>query len=107
MRMRGVDCGRCGDWVVSRRSASESSSGWTVFVSAYGRGRRSVIVSSVGCAGGDRDGSADAGGAGAPQDVLVQLGPEVLHPGHEREGGQPLVVAERGAHDVARKVGEQ
>src|SRR5215212_4996831 len=107
IRIRGVDCGRCGDWVVSRRSASESSSGCTVFVSTYGRGRRSVIVSSGGCAGRDRDGSADAGGAGAPQDVLVQLGSEVLHPAREREGGESLVIAEGGADDVAGEIREQ
>ena len=65
-----------------------------------GEARRSVIVSSVGCAGGDRDRPADAGRARAAQDVLVELGPEVSHPAREREGRQALVVAQGGADDV-------
>src|SRR5262245_30324419 len=107
IRMRGVACGRCGAWVVIRRSASESSSGWSVFVSTYGRGSVSVIVSSVGSAGGDRDRSTHAGRARAAKDVLVELGPEVSHPTREGEGREALVVAERGGHDVARQVGQE
>jgi hypothetical protein len=43
---------------------------------------------------------ADAGWAGASNDVLVQLGPEVSHPAAEREGRQTLVIAQGGPDDV-------
>ena len=48
MRMRGVDCGRCGDCVSSRRSASESEADAGLAVAADGRsvpsGRARVSV---------------------------------------------------------------
>ena len=48
MRMRGVDCGRCGDWVSSSRSASDSASSASLVVGIpagvpSGRARVSVI----------------------------------------------------------------
>src|SRR5665811_128814 len=54
--------------------------------------------------GRDPDEGADAGGADAPQDVIVDLGPEVSHRGLERARGQPFVVAQRAAHDVRAEV---
>ena len=50
---------------------------------------------------------ADTGWAGASNDVLVQLGPEVSHPAGQREGRQALVVAQPRGDDVGREVLEQ
>jgi hypothetical protein len=39
--------------------------------------------------------------------VGVDLGPEVSHPGREREGRQTLVIAQAGADDVRRQILQQ
>src|SRR3954452_8425116 len=104
IRIRGDDCGRCGAWVSSRRSASDSLS---IEGRLSGRVIRSAMMPSRGRTGGHRDRMADAGWAGASNDVLVQLGTEVSHPAAEREGREPLVVAQGGPDDVGREVFEQ
>src|SRR5450631_10129 len=91
IRMRGVDTGRCGAWVVSSSSARDG-------VSSIGSVRviRSAMRdgASVRTGPGHRDRVADAGGAGAVEDVLIQLGAEVSHSAGEGEGGQALVIAQ-------------
>ena len=80
----------------SSRSAERLARGVTVPARLSGRAldagrvRRSAIVrSSLGGRGGrHRDGLADAGRAGAAQEVVVELGPEVSHPG-STAGGSP------------------
>ena len=67
-----------------------------------GRVIRSAMVALSGRTGRHRDRMADAGRAGAVQDVLVQLGPEVSHPAGQREGRQPLVVAQGGGRRCRR-----
>ena len=60
MRMRGVDCGRCGDCVSSRRSASASA---FVVADVLGSGRRSGRA-RVSVIGGPRSRPAGDGGRG-------------------------------------------
>src|SRR4051812_47069266 len=116
IRMRGDDCGRCGDCVSSSRSGSdpvvnEGRLSGPVSGRLSGRlsGRviRSAMMPSRGRTGGHRDRMADAGWAGASNDVLVQLGAEVSHPAGEREGREPLVVAQGRPDDVSRQVLEK
>src|SRR3954453_1610330 len=104
IRMRGDDCGRCGACVSRRRSASDSLS---IEGRLSGRVIRSAMMPSRGRTGGHRDRMADAGWAGASNDVLVQLGTEVSHPAAEREGREPLVVAQGRPDDVSRQVLEK
>src|SRR5439155_12117982 len=127
--MTGADIGRCGAGVVTSCSASESSSGRVVSTTAFrpgasrgrsgGRTMRSVIGSWGSSAGNDgrasagrrcgreRDRLAYPGGAGAAQDVIVELRPEVSHPARQWERREPLVVAERALDDVVREVDEE
>src|SRR3954469_21465631 len=104
IRMRGDDCGRCGACVSRRRSASDSLS---MDGRLAGRVIRSAMMPSRGRTGGHRDRMADAGWAGASNDVLVQLGTEVSHPAAGREGREPLVVAQGRPDDVSRQVLEE
>src|SRR3954454_17207613 len=112
IRMRGDDCGRCGDCVSSSRSGSdpvvnEGRLSGPVSGRLSGRVIRSAMMPSRGRTGGHRDRMADAGWAGASNDVLVQLGAEVSHPAAEWEGRQPLVVAQGRSDDVGRQVLEE
>src|SRR3954463_697936 len=112
IRMRGDDCGRCGDCVSSSRAgsdpvANEGRLSGPVSGRLSGRVIRSAMMPSRGRTGGHRDRMADAGWAGASDDVLVQLGTEVSHPAAEREGREPLVVAQGRPDDVSRQVLEK
>ena len=98
------DCGRCGDWVVSSRSASDSGSSGG-FGSGDQVGHQAPRVAAP--AGGHRDRVADAGRTGAAEEVVVDLGTEVSHRARCREGRQALVVAQGGPADVCREVGGQ
>src|SRR3970040_1850943 len=114
IRMAGVDIGRCGAWVVMRRSASVSSRAvvvsYTIGVSGRVSGRviRSAkLGASVRRARCHRDRMADARGAGAALEGLVGVRQEVSHPAHEREGRQALVVAQGRADDVLAELGQE
>src|SRR3954454_907842 len=104
IRMRGDESGRCGAWVSRRRSASDSLS---IEGRLSGRVIRSAMMASRGRTGGHRDRMADAGWAGGSNDVLVQVGTGVSHPAAEREGREPLVVAQGRPDDVGRQVLEE
>ncbi len=106
IRIRGVDCGRCGDWVVSRRSATVSAMRLEVGAGVRAGDQVSHLV-SVGGARRHRDRATDTGRAGAAEDVLVELGSEVSHPAGVRKRRQPLVVAQGGGDDVGRQVGQE
>ena len=84
IRMRGDDCGRCGDCVSSRRSASDRSAGL-----GAGLGARDEVSHGspyAECTDRHRDRVTDAGWAGAAKDVVVELGAEVSHPAGRAEG---------------------
>ena len=103
--MRGDDCGRCGDCVSSRRSASDPGSRRGAAVGArdqVGHGRLHEIAPAATAIGWQTP-----AGQELSQDVLVELGAEVSHPARQREGRQALVVAQRGGDDVGRQVGQQ
>src|SRR3970040_1192120 len=107
IRMAGVDIGRCGAWVVMRRSASVSSRAvvvsYTIGVSGRVSGRviRSAkLGASVRRARCHRDRMADARGAGAALEVLVELRPGGSAPTPARGGREALVGAQRRADDV-------
>ena len=69
--------------------------------------RSAIRASLVGRARRHRDRLTDAGGARAAQDVVVDLGPEVSHPGGEGQGRQALVVAQAARRDVVREVRQE
>ena len=89
----GVDCGRWGACVVSRRSASESAR-------RGGRGAGESGRSSVrrpqcaGAGGHARSGCRRRRGSVLRTMCCVELGPEVSHHAGERKGRQALVVAQ-------------
>ena len=91
-------------------AAPEASSSRSASVSAAagrraarsGRTIRSVIRRLGRPRSGHRDRVADAGRAGAAEEVVVELGTEVSHRAGHREGRQPLVVAQAGTRRCRR-----
>src|SRR5687768_2289746 len=96
MRMRGVDCGRCGLWVVSscwaapvaarrarrvprarRRSAGARSGRSCLGSRGSGVGGRLAARGRWGGVGAEANGAANAGGTLAAQEVRVDLVAEV------------------------------
>ena len=99
IRIRGDDCGRCGDCVSSRRLGERDRLAGGAAIGArdeVSHGSPYRIAPAATAIGWQTP-----AGQALFEDVLVQLGPEVSHPAGQRKRRQPLVVAQAGGSTMS------